>query len=306
MSFSLYKHSIIKATLWMMGTLTCFLAMAIGGRELSTQLGTFQILFFRSLIGLLIIGFLLFRSGWRRILTKNLRLHTIRNFAHFGGQYGWFYGIAYIPLAEVFALEFTVPIWTALLATILLGERLTHPRIIAIGFGIAGVLIILRPGLAVINPAALAVLGGAVCYALSHALTRKIAQVDSPLVIIFYMTIIQLPLGFLPALKSWVIPSFTMWPWLFVVGITGVSAHYCLARALALADATVVVPLDFLRLPLIALVGFVFYGEMLNWFVLIGALVMLVGNFVNIRAERLEQINKPMQLTPKSEPVNIK
>jgi drug/metabolite transporter (DMT)-like permease len=162
-------------------------------------------------------------------------------------------------------------------------------------------LIILRPGLAVINSAALAVLGGAVCYALAHALTRKLAQVDSPLVIIFYMTIIQLPLGLLPALKSWVTPSFTMWPWVFVVGITGLSGHYCLARALALADATVVVPLDFLRLPLIALVGFAFYGEMLNWFVLIGALVMLVGNFVNIRAEKLDQIDKPVHLMPKAE-----
>ena len=233
MNFSFYKHSIIKATLWMMGTLLSFTAMAIGGRELSKQLGTFEILFFRSLIGFLIIGFLLLRSGWRQILTKNLLLHAIRNFAHFGGQFGWFYGIAYIPLAEVFAIEFTVPFWTALLASILLGERLTRPRIIAVAFGISGMLIILRPGLAVINPAALAVLGGAICFALMHSITRKLAQVDSPLVIVFYMTIIQVPLGLLPALKSWVTPSFTMWPWVLVVGITGLSGQYCLARAMA-------------------------------------------------------------------------
>ena len=147
-------------------------------------------------------------------------------------------------------------------------------------------LIILRPGLSVVTPAALAVLGGAVCYALSHTLTRRLAQTDAPIIILFYMTLIQLPLGLLPALRGWVSPMPSMWPWLLVVGVTALSGHYCMARAFALADATVVVPMDFLRLPLIALVGWICYGEGIDGFVLGGALVMLAGNIVNIRAER--------------------
>lgn len=269
-----------------MGALLSFMAMAIGGRELSTELGTFEILFFRSLIGLFIVGALLTQSGWRQIFSKHLGLHAVRNLAHFGGQFGWFYGIALIPLAEVFAIEFTVPVWTAILAPLLLSERLTRGRITAIVLGFIGMLIILRPGIAVINPAALAVLGGAIGYALSHTLTRRLALADTPLCILFYMTIIQLPLGLIPALTDWVTPSMLMWPWLLVVGVTALSAHYCMARALAIADATVVVPMDFLRLPLIALVGFLFYAEALNWFVLGGAVVMLVGNLINIRAEQ--------------------
>ncbi len=285
------QHPVILATLWMMGALISFMTMAIGGRELSNQLSTFEILFFRSLIGLAIICFILYRSGWRQILTKRIGLHSVRNLAHFGGQFGWFYGIGLIPLAEVFAIEFTLPVWTAVLSAILLGERLTNPRLIAIGFGFAGMLIILRPGLAIINPASLAVLVSAICLALSHTLTRKLVLTDTPFTILFYMTAIQLPLGLFPALGAWVTPPLAMWPWLFVVGVTALSAHFCMAHALALADATVVVPMDFLRLPLIAMVGFVFYLEPLNWYVMLGATVMFIGNFVNIRAERVTGID---------------
>jgi drug/metabolite transporter (DMT)-like permease len=283
------RHPIVRATLWMTGTLISFMAMAIGGRELSAELNTFQILFFRSLIGLVAIGALMRPTGWRRLQTGCFLLHAARNIAHFGGQFGWFYGLATLSLAEVFAIEFTVPVWTAVLATLLLGERLTRPRITAIALGIAGMLIILRPGAAVFQPAALAVLGGAVGYALSHTLTRKLAQIDPPLVIIFYMTAIQLPLGLVPSLAGWVSPSPAMWPWLLAVGLSALTAHYCMARALKLADATVVVPMDFMRLPLIALVGLTLYGERPDVLVLVGAVVMLAGNLVNVRAEH----NKP-------------
>jgi drug/metabolite transporter (DMT)-like permease len=270
----------------MSGTLLSFMAMAIGGRELSARLSTFQILFFRSIVGLVIVGFFLGCNDWRQIFTKNVKVHFLRNISHFGGQFGWFYGIGFIPLAEVFALEFTVPVWTAVLATLLLKEKVTRARIAAIVFGVVGVFLILRPGLAVISPAALAVLGGAFCYALSHTLTRRLALVDTPLTILFYMTIIQLPLGFVTSMFNWMTPSLAMLPWIMVVGVAALSGHYCMARALAIADAIVVVPLDFLRLPLIAAVGFLFYNESLDWLVLIGGAVMFSGNLVNIQAEK--------------------
>lgn len=279
-------HPIIKAALWMMGTLFSFMAMAVGGRLLSQELNTFQILFFRSLVGFCCLAFLLQRSGWNQVITRQFPLHLVRNLAHFGGQFGWFFGIASLPLAEVFAIEFTVPLWTAGLAPLLLQERMTSSRFLAVGLGLAGMLLILKPGLAAVHPAALAVLGGAGGYALSHTLTRKLTVRDAPLAILFYMTAIQLPLGFFLSLHGWTTPSLPLLPWLLVVGLAALSAHYCLANALTLADVTVVVPLDFLRLPLIALVGFVFFGEGLEWSVFFGALVMLGGNLANIRAEK--------------------
>lgn len=270
----------------MVGTLISFMVMAIAGRELSEELSTFQILFFRSAIGLLIISYLLHRSGWHQIQSTALPTHFFRNLAHYGGQYGWFYGLAFIPLAEVFAIEFTVPVWTAILAALILGERLTVPRMIAIGMGLTGMLIILRPGFEVIAPAALAVLAGAFCYAIAYIKTKQLAHIDTPLCILFYMTVIQLPLGLVPSLLDWQTPSIEAWPWILVVGVTALSAHYCITRAMQLVDATVVVPMDFLRLPLIAVVGFILYDETMEWTILFGALVMFVGNYVSIQAEK--------------------
>lgn len=280
------QHAVITATFWMAGTLFSFMLMAIGGRQLSVQLSTFQILFYRSLVGLFIIGCVIAFKNKDVIRSNRIKLHFLRNLAHFGGQFGWFYGIAHISLAKVFAIEFTLPVWTAILAALILKERLTLPRITAVTLGITGMLIILRPGLGVMNTASAAVLAGAVCYGLSHTLTKKIAAFDPPVTILFYMTLIQLPIGFSLSLSSWVTPDLALWPWVIIVGCTALSGHYCMARALAIAPATVVVPMDFLRLPLIAIVGYLFYNEAIDLFVLTGAAVMLTGNLVNIRAEQ--------------------
>ena len=276
-----------RAALWMSGALVSFMAMAISGRELAAELTTFQILFFRSLVGLAAVVILLQRSGWTQVRTQKFGTHLVRNLAHFGGQYGWFYGLAFIPLTEVFAIEFTVPIWTAILATIVLGERMNRLRALAVTLGFAGILVILRPGIAIVSPAALAVLGGALGYAASHVFTKRLSSTDTPLAILFYMTVIQLPLGFVPALPGWVWPSAPLWPWVAVVALTALSAHYCLARAFRLADATVVVAMDFLRLPLIAVVGFVFYGEALQIWVLVGAVIVFAAAWLNLKSVRV-------------------
>jgi len=268
----------------MAGALVSFMSMAIAGRQLSAELTTFQILFFRSLVGLVVVLALFQHWGWKRAKTRVFGRHLLRNVAHFGGQYGWFYGIAFIPLTEVFAIEFTVPIWTAILATIFLGERMNQLRVLAVVLGFAGILVILRPGVAAISVPALAVLGGALCYAISHVFTKRLSATESPLTILFYMTVIQLPLGLVPALPHWVWPSAALWPWVGVVALTALSAHYCLTRAFQLADATVVIPMDFLRLPLIAVVGFLFYGETLQIWVLVGALIVCAATWLNLKS----------------------
>jgi drug/metabolite transporter (DMT)-like permease len=271
------------------GTLISFVAMAVAARELSADLGTFQILAIRSLIGFLVIAVILSQTGWQQVSLCNLNVHILRNLAHFCGQFGWFYAIAFIPLAAVFAIEFTVPIWTALFAAILLAERLSAVRLLAIVLGIVGVLIILRPGLAVVHPAALAMLGGAVAYGLSHVLTKKLSGQDSSLCILFYMTLIQLPMGLLPAAFAWTTPTATHWPWLILVGVSGLTAHYCMVRALSLADAMLVVPMDFLRLPLIALVGYAFYGEHIDGYLAMGAGLIIAANLINVLWERKKE-----------------
>lgn len=193
--------SITGAALWMLGALASFAAMAVGGRELSVELGTFEILFLRSMVGLLaLIALLAAHGGAAQLRTRRLGLHLVRNLAHFGGQYGWFLGLA--------------------------------------------------------------------------------------LAIVFYMTVMQLPMGLVPALPDWHWPSTALWPWVIVVGLAALVAHYCIARAMMLADAMVVVPMDFLRLPLIAVVGALFYAEPLDPWVFAGAALMVAGNLLNLRAGR--------------------
>ena len=277
---------VIHAALWMTGALLSFTGMAIAGRELSAELNTFQILFFRSVISLFIISCILQHSGWAQIRTTKFSDHMIRNISHFGGQFGWFYGLAFIPLSQVFAIEFTLPIWTLCFAALLLNEKITPPRLIAIALGFTGMLVILQPGFNTVEPAAFAVLAGAVCYAFAYIKTKQLAHIDTPLCILFYMTVIQLPIGLIPALIDWKLPSITMLPWVLLVGVTALSAHYCITRAMQQADASIVVPMDFLRLPLITVIGFLLYGESIEWAVLFGALIMLSGNYINVRAEQ--------------------
>ena len=272
-----------RATLWMLGAIVSLSTMAISGRELSSELTTFQILFFRSLASFVLMVLLLSRAGWGHILTRYFHIHLIRNLAHFGGQYGWFYGIALIPLAEVFALEFTMPIWTALLAAAMLGERISKQRIVAIVIGFAGVLVMLRPGFAVVSPVALVVLAAALAFGFAHTMTKRLAATDSPLAILFWTAAVQMPLAFLPALTEWAWPSIHLWPWVFAVGAAALSAHYCLARALVLEDAAVVMPIDFLRLPFIAVVGFLFYDESPDFWIFVGAAIVFTGSWLNLR-----------------------
>lgn len=278
-------HPVIAASLWMGGTLFSFLLMAVAGRELSDALTTFQVLFWRGLVGLVVVLIVLSRAGWRHAATRQPVVQLARNLIHFVAQYGWFFGIASIPLAQVFALEFTTPIWTMLMAAIFLREAITRARLLAVGLGFTGILIILRPGFAGVEIAQLAVLGAAVGYASSFIFTKKLVATDTPLAILFYMTVIQLPLGLVTSLHDWVWPSGVLWIWVVAVGVTALSAHYCMTRALQLADATVVTPLDFLRLPLAALVGYLLYGQPFEVWVLAGAAIIFIGVFNSVRVE---------------------
>ena len=167
------SHNTLVAAFWMLGTISSFSLMAIGGRELSAHLDTAQILLFRGLVSFIIISLILCWRGWSQVRTQDFSIHAVRNLTHFLGQYGWFYGIAFIPLAEVFAIEFTVPIWTAIVAAFLLKESITKAKLQAVMLGLIGVIIILRPGIEIVSVAALAVLGALLAMVLPIVLQKS-------------------------------------------------------------------------------------------------------------------------------------
>ena len=282
------------ACLWMMGALVALSTMAIAGRELSVELNAFQIAFTRSVFCLVVLIPILAVIGFHHVRTTKFRLHLTRNVIHFGGQTGWLYGVALLPLAEVFAIEFTAPIWTAILATLILREKLTRYRAMAILLGFAGILIILRPGIEVIQPAALVVLFATFCFASTYVFTRHMSSTESPLTILFYMNLIQLPMGLIPSIPDWTLPSVALWPWVLLLGISGLGSHFCFAHAFRHADATVVSPLDFMRLPLIAVIGLMMYDENWDLVILLGGAVIFSGNLINLWSERRNQsaVNK--------------
>ena len=273
-----------RAALWMGGFLISFTLMAVAGRELAYEFNIFQILFWRSASGAIIVIIILYFQGKDQLKTKFLWRHLARNVFHFAAQYGWFYAIAVAPLARVFAIEFTTAIWLALIAAIFLNERITRKRWISIGLGFGGILIITRPGLDGSSYGDLAVLGAAVGYAAVYAITKSVANKDSAIAILFYMVMIQTPISFALSVGDWSWPnSEIQWLWITLVGASALSGHYCMTRAFRLADASSVVPIDFLRLPLIAIIGYLIYSEMIELWVLVGAVIIIIGNYINIR-----------------------
>jgi drug/metabolite transporter (DMT)-like permease len=272
----------------MTGALVSFSAAALGVRALSRTMGLFDALTLRSATGLAI---LLTAALARPALFSNLDvarlpLHLLRNTIHFAATYGWALALTLLPLATVFALEFTMPVWVALLAVPILNERLTPSRAACVALGFAGVLLIVRPGLSVVQPAALLMLGVAAALAISVIATKALTATQSTFAILFWMNLIQLPLNWLgsgPALWTGVRPEHAL-P-LAGLCLGGLLAHVCLTNAYRHGDAVMVVPLDFLRIPLIALIGWRLYGEPLDPFVLLGSVSIIAGILWNLRAE---------------------
>jgi drug/metabolite transporter (DMT)-like permease len=267
----------------MAGWLAALLTLTISGRELTDELPVFVLMLWRSCLGVLFIAPFILWAGGRPMRTGRLRWHFARNLAHYSAQYCWFLAISLIPLAEVISIEFTMPIWTAILAGIFLGEQLTRLRLAAVVLGFAGILIIVRPGLTPVGLGQLAALYAAVVFAVSLVMTKSLTRTDESLTIVVYMFALQAVIGVVPALEVWVWPSAEKWPWLLALGIAGTASHFCLAKAIASADATVVIPMDFLRVPVTAVAGWLLYSEGIDLYLVAGAALILFGNILNLK-----------------------
>jgi drug/metabolite transporter (DMT)-like permease len=271
--------------MWMAGWLLQLLVIAVAGREALRELNVFQVMEFRSAIGFMLLLPLVYRAGGPAGLrTRRPLQHVARNLVHYGAQLGWFLALTLIPLGEVVAIEFTTPIWTAILATAFLGERMNGGKILAVVLGLIGVIVIVRPGLSAVNVGQLIALMAAVAFGVSIAMVKSLTRTDTTLQIIFWMTVVQSIAGFVPAIVVWTWPSATAWGWLLVVAFCGTFSHYCMARAMLYADATIVVPIDFLRVPLTALAGWLIYAERMDLLTVLGAAMILGGNVLNLRS----------------------
>ena len=278
----------LKAALWMTGAIASFSSMAVAGRELGDRYDTFEIMLYRSIVGVLIVAMVLSVTGkWHQVSRRSLGTHAIRNVAHFTGQNLWFFAVTMIPLAQVFALEFTTPLWVIILSPLLLGEKLTPVRILAVVFGFAGVLIVARPGAVEIGPGVMAAASCAIFFALTAIVTKRLTRTESIGSIMFWLTSMQAVLGAIAVGLDGDIflPTLAALPWLVLVGLAGLLAHFCITSALAIAPATVVIPFDFVRLPAISVIGMLLYNEMPDIWVFVGAILIVAAIYLNVLSE---------------------
>ncbi|MFB9264535.1 DMT family transporter [Bradyrhizobium erythrophlei] len=273
-----------RAALWMAGWLALMLIVAVAGREATREVNVFELMEVRAVLGFVMLYPLIhFSGGFAAMKTARVHVHIGRNLIHYTAQLGWFYALTLIPISQVVAIEFTMPIWTALVAASFLGERLSLQKITAIVLGLVGVVVIVRPATGELNPGQLIALGAALGFGVSIAIVKSLTRTEQTLAIIFWMLVVQSAASFVPALYVWTWPPLQTWFWLIVIAFCGTFSHYCMTRAMLHADATVVVPMDFLRVPLTAIIAWLIYAERLDIYTALGAVLILSGNLLNLK-----------------------
>ena len=255
----------------------CFTVLVVAVRELSDSLPTAEILFFRAAFSVALLLPWLFRAGVGAIKTTRVPTHFLRCAATFTAMMLWFHAVGLTSLADAVAIQSTYPLFTILLATMVLGERPRPDRWIATAVGFAGMLIIVRPGYIEVGAATLMLLGASVFYAISNICVKYMSDTEPANRMVFIQNLSLALLSGGPAIYYWVDPPWAEIPWIAALVLSGLGAHMCLTRALGLGEASVVMPFDYLRLPFAAILGFLLYLEVPDRWTIVGSLVIFAA-----------------------------
>lgn len=275
---------VLQGALLVVTSAACVATDTILARIVTQEVGPFVLVFFRNLFGLLFLLPVVVRSGRAVFATRHMPLHAARAVIKILGLTGFFYGIASIPVADATAIAFATPLFAAVGAALLLGESLRQGRLLAILLGFAGVLIVLRPGAQALHPAALAVVGSAVALATIGLLGKVLARHDPPNTIVSVNLALSVPLALLAAVPFWTTPSLATVGLMAVQGALGAASQLCFIRALKLADASLMMPVDFVRLPFVALLGFLAFSQVPDGWTWTGAAVICAAILLLLRA----------------------
>ena len=281
------QSPVMRGVFMMCLSTIAFAVMHFSVRVASAELHPFQIAFFRNLFGLAFLAPLLIGSGFAQMRTRRLGLHAFRAVVNIGAMLLFFSALATTPLAKVTALGFTAPIFTSVLSVLILRERFHLRRWTAIGLGFLGMLIILRPGLTVVETGALFVVGSALLWSVALIIVKILSRTESSIAIVAWMGIFLSALSIGPAIWVWRDPSLWAWGWLVFIGLSGSAAQVSLSQALKETDPTAVMPFDFLKLIWAALLAFWFFGEIPDEFTLLGAAIIFGSGLYVAHRERL-------------------
>jgi drug/metabolite transporter (DMT)-like permease len=277
--FPINLNSKASGLLWVALAGLLFVAFVGIVRYIGNHLHPLETALIRYALGLAVLAPIFIRYGLRPFYSRHIPRHALRGAIHGTGVMLWFYAVTQIPLAEVTALSFISPIFVAIGASLFLGEQLTARRIIVIAIGIIGVLIILRPGTAVISFGAIAMLIAAPLFAASKILTKSLVKHDSATTIVAYLSVFATLTMLIPALFVWQTPTLNELFWLFATALFATLSHLCMTRGLALVDVIVAQPVEFLQLVWSTLLGIILFNEQPSIWVWVGAGVIVASDW---------------------------
>ncbi|MDE0176156.1 MAG: DMT family transporter [Defluviicoccus sp.] len=284
------KYSgLIAGTLWMIGASAFFALTYVTVRELAQSMSVFTLVFIRCVFGILVLVPWLLRNGGGALKTRRWKIYAIRAVTTYTGMVTFFYGLRTVELADANAIQFTGPFFTVILLQIFVGERVGLDRWIAICFGFAGALLIVRPGFEVVVPAMLGIVYTAFAYGASNAATRALSTTEDKNAVVFYMFAMMLPLSIGPAVLDWTTPGLSDLPLLGFFLLIGYLSIHCVTRAYVHAPAAALTPAYYAQLPMVSAMAYAFYGEVPDTLTWIGAAVICVSGYWIARGARAER-----------------
>ena len=261
-------------------------------RYVSVEHNSFVMVFWRSCFSLLFILPWIIRNNYKLAYSKKINLHIIRAIIGVIAMTCWFYALSILLLPQATALSFTAPIFTTIAAIIFLKERPGLRRWSAIIIGFLGTLIIIRPGFTEFHHASFIVLFSTSLWAIVAVIIKKLTHSDDPKTILFYMSLFSIPLSLPLAIIFWQNISLNNLTWLAFIGLTANFAHICLTKAISLADLTLILPFDFLRLVFIGIFAYILFSDPTNIYDIIGSLIIISSSIYISYREKIVKKSK--------------
>lgn len=290
-----------RAGLWITCAGATFTGMMAIARVLSPEIHVFEISLFRGLFGLVFLAPYMMRMGRVSFRTANQRLMGARGAVAFGTQMCLFTAATLIPLADIAAIQFTRPVFASIAAILVLHEVARGRRWTAIAVGFAGAMVVVRPGFAELNVGVAFVFGAVALQSVNAVLMRYLAYSDPPDTIALYQSIYVVIFSLVPTLFVWTTPGWEQLGWFVAIGFLGTLTQRALARAYVAAEASLVVALDFLRLPVAALIGFVMFGDVPEIWVWIGGAIIVLSTILLTRREARDPDSVPKRAARKGD-----
>ncbi|OGA42547.1 MAG: hypothetical protein A3G25_21680 [Betaproteobacteria bacterium RIFCSPLOWO2_12_FULL_63_13] len=285
---------VTRGILWMLMATFFYASLYLAVRQSVKHLSVAEVAFFRAVLAAAMMLPWVVRSGLSCLRTDRLGLYIVRAAFLYGATMTWIYAVAHMPIADVTAILFAIPLFTVVLTFLFLGETVAPHRLAALAVGFVGVLVILRPGIIDVTLPVLVALASAVLFAASHASARALGKTENANAMVFYLYALGAPMALGPALWDWQNPNWSDTGWLIVIAALTLLAQQGLTRALIAAPAGVVMPLNFLQLPMVAVFGLALYGEMSDLWTWTGAAVICASSYYITRHET-ENARQPIQ-----------